>query len=507
MQEHEFTTEQYSENSENSEDQKLNSATPETETLPNVSADKELPEQETVVFSRPAQDFADTQNVSPISQTVAAGDEELFGKYEIRNWDFTPRIYKILSISAIFNILFLVAVAQTDVLRTKACDSPLVGGFCQVIDTLYVGGKILSTDSAFVDKPYERSELENAEIVWVDKTGLEPPMTYPAGYFQIANPQMFPPEGDPFLNGSDPNFPSVINTAPPITNPTSPNPIMPSPPVSKGSGVFNRPPRPIRNNPNAIVGKLPDGIKIPTTDDPTTANTKDKEKETTADNKTKEEPVKNNPKSDPITDIELNRQPLIDHGKYVSGLLNENKVDLKTPFLVQAKGKLNKDGKLEKDSFKIVNAQSSDQDMIDVIVRSIAAINDSGYLKYLEQLSGKDLNLLIKQDDQNVSAVVESELESETRAKSLKSTLELAISLVKSRKTGENQDDNDRDDLALLEGAKVERQGKKIIIKFDVKKDIAQSMIERKLKISKDSPTAKPNSTAQTVIPKENTGK
>jgi hypothetical protein len=120
-------------------------------------------------------------------------------------------------------------------------------------------------------------------------------------------------------------------------------------------------------------------------------------------------------------------------------------------------------------------------------------MNDSGYLQYIKEMSGKDLNLLLKQDDQFVSAVVETEMESEMRAKSIKSNLDLAISLVKMKKTTENADENDRDDLALLEGAKVERDGKKIIIKFDVKKDIAQPMLERKLKISRETPQTKPS--------------
>jgi len=501
MQENEFTTEQNSESKENRET--VNDA-PETVTAPNLSASAESTEQETFVFSQPA----DTYASAPVNSAtpMQAEDEELFGKYEIKSWDFTPRIYKIFAFSAIFNILFLVAVAQTDVLRTKACDSPLVGGFCQVLDTLYVGGKILGTDSEFVDKPFERTELENSEIVWLDQTGIEPPLNYPAGYFQIANPEDFVTPVDNTFNPDTSGFPSVVSPAAPMPNPTTANPVMPNPSINNG-GVFNRKQRLPKNNSKAIPNDLPAGINIPAQDDKTADTKKPDTKDTTADNKTKDESVKTNPKSEPVTDIELNRQPLIEHGKYVSGLLNANKVDLATPFVVQAKGKLNKEGKLDKDSFKIVQAQSADQDMIDVIVRSIAAINDSGYLQYIKEMSGKDLSLLLKQDDQLVSATVETEMETEMRARSIKSNLDLAISLVKLKKTSDNMDENDKDDLALLEGASVERQGKKIIIKFDVKKEIAQPMLERKLKISRDAPQTKPNSTAQTVKENVKTGK
>jgi hypothetical protein len=511
MQDQEFTKDQVSENLEN---QQSEFTLPEAETLPNINVgDADLPEQETVVFSQPVEDPPADQFEVPV-QTVSSADtvedEELFGKYEIKNWDFNPRLYKIFAFSAIFNILFVVAVAQTNILRSKACDSPLVGGFCQVIDTLYVGGKILGTDSEFVDKPYERTELENAEIVWLDQTGIEPPLDYPAGYFQIANPEMYQTV-DPLANPDNSGFPTVVNPAPMNPNPTMPNPTTVNPTTPNSPGVLGRKQRLAKPNKNAIPKDLPDGTNIPTTEDDNTADTKKPEKDPKTENKTGDNTAKTEPKSDPLTEVELNRRPLIDLGIYVSELLKENKVDLNTPFLVQAKGKLNKDGKIEKDSYKITQAVSNDQDMLEVINRSISAINDSGYLQYIKQLSGKDLNLMIKQDEQNISAQVESEMESERRAKSLKTTLDLAISLFKSKKQEDikagTSDQNDLDDLALLEGAKVEIQGKKIIIKFDVKKEVAQPMVERKLKISKDDPNTKPNSTAQTANPKENTSK
>src|SRR5829696_5733041 len=98
-------------------------------------------------------------------------EQELFQSYEVKNWDFSPRIYKILAVSAIFNILALMIIGQTSLLTTKGCDSPLVGGVCQVLDTLYVGGTVLSTDRGYIDDDYTKTELENAEIIWVDRTG------------------------------------------------------------------------------------------------------------------------------------------------------------------------------------------------------------------------------------------------------------------------------------------------------------------------------------------------
>ncbi|MBK8303577.1 MAG: hypothetical protein IPK98_09345 [Chloracidobacterium sp.] len=126
--------------------------------------------------------------------------------------------------------------------------------------------------------------------------------------------------------------------------------------------------------------------------------------------------------------------------------------------------------------------------MVDVIKEAIAAINDSGYLQYLKDISGKDFNLMLQQDETNISALVQSEMESETRARSISSALSLAMSIAKKAKSGEGADQNDKDDLILLENAKVEAIGKKVVIKFLVPKGTAMPMIRRKLAEQKAAP-------------------
>ena len=459
-----------------------------------------MQEQEVIIHQEPTQ--AIIHKPSPGAQ-----DDELLKNYEIKNWEFTPRFYKILAASAVFNILALVVFAQTNILQARACDSPWVGRVCQVIDTVYVGSTILNTDSGFVDKPYEKSELEDAEIVWIDQTGNDP-LHYPADYWAIANPERFQAVQDPMLSTS--GFENYQNYTPPANNFPAPTTV-PIPPANSTLPPQQLPPAAtkqiiIPDNPigeNPIARNPRKGIKT------TKPENKKPSENLTAENKqadeNKEQTVE---KTDPITDIELNKRPLIELGEFVNGLLKENKVDLQTPFVVQAKGKLNKEGKLDKNSYQILQASSADEDMIAVVQRSIAAINDSGYLQYLQQLSGKDLSLLLKQDETNITAQVESEVESETRAKSLKTSLDLAISLVKYKKESEEEKTaNDLDDLELLKGATVETDGKKIIIKFNVKKEIAQPMIQRKLLAPPEGEKTKSNSTAQTSSSSEKNGK
>ena len=174
-------------------------------------------------------------------------------------------------------------------------------------------------------------------------------------------------------------------------------------------------------------------------------------------------------------------------------------------FVVNASGKLTKDGKLDPKSFRYVKAESNDVKMIDVVKESIEAINDSGYLQYLKELSGKDFALMLQQDDLNITAVVQSELESDTRARSIKSSLDFAIGLAKMKKTAADADQNDKDDLILLESAKIEIDGKKVIIRFVIPKEIALPMIQRKLAEQKAKPR-QPNGNAA-AKPGDNTAK
>ena len=394
--------------------------------MPNFNANEELPEQETVVFSQPAQDFANTQSVSPTLQTVSTDDEQLFGKYEIKNWDYTPRIYKIFAASAIFNLLFLFAVAQTDVLRTKACDSPLVGGFCQVLDTLYVGGKVLSGDNEFAEKPYEPNDIQNAEIVWVDKTGIEPPLNYPAGYFQISNPEMFVPQSDPMnpANSSDPNFPTIVNTAP-MPNPTSPNPTIPQINTRRNNGGFLRPQKLPKVKGNEIPNGLPEGITLPGTEaDVNGKNNKSdiaKKDPKKDDKETSKQP---DIKSESIADFRPNKLPLKDLAKDVLQKRRDEKsnFDLSKNFSIEMNAVLTEDGKFDpKKTAYNPTRLTGDEKMINIAKSAMEKIGDSQVFYYLKSLGVDKINFVLEQNDQGIRAVIKANMPNKERAKSISS--------------------------------------------------------------------------------------
>lgn len=459
-------------------------------------------------------------------------EKELFGDYEIKNWNFSPRIYKIIGAAAMLNLFAVVVLAQGNLLTRKGCDSPLVSSICQVLDSVYVGSMILGTDSGYVDKAYDESGLGDADITYIDVSNDSPPLKYPDGYFALANPEqaalmqdatMFPSEfsAQPQFGGFPPAtaYPPVNDSSASAdllgSNPTLPpvnsNPIVGDLPTStSGSNPIARYPKPSRNY-RIPKYKTPKPAKIPkglTNDSP-----KELPKlggEETAKNKAGEPKEEKKPDaaeqtaetSKPVAEVEINKRPIKDLGAFVNDLLAKKEVNLQSDFSVGARGKLNKEGKLDPKTFKYTQAKAADPKMVEVIQQSIEALNQSGYLQYLSQLSGKDLNLLLQQDNVNLTATVQSEMESENRAKSIKSGLDLAISLAKLTKT----DPNDKDDLDLLKSATIESKGKQIIIRFAIPKPLAQDMIKRKLldEAAKAAQEQQPNGTAQNANANKN---
>jgi len=439
----------------------------------------------------------------PVTTTSAAGPD-LFKNYEVVSWNMSGRIYKILAISAVANILAILVVAQTSMLTMKGCESPLVGRVCQVLDTVYVGTLLFGTDRDYVDQAYEKTELADADITFVDVSGVTPPLSYPEGYFQIANPNefqaMLDQANNPAFDSSLSGFPDFSTTMP-----------------QTGGSLTDTPPIIPKSNPNILDGELPtfggggssvspNPVKTPRrkpVKPPVNSNDVDDlaQVEKTPDPvETKPTPEKTVDPTAPVDSYDINKRPFVDLATNVNDLLDKKQVNLASAFVVNAAGKLTKEGKLDPKTFRWGQVASEDQKMIDVVKEAITAINDSGYLQYLKDISGKDFVLQLKQDESTISAVVQSEMETDTRAKSIKSGLDLAIGIAKLKKQAENADQNDKDDLILLENAKIETDGKKIILKFLVPKEIALPMIQRKLAEQKAEPKQpNGNTNGQTV--------
>ncbi|MBS1795031.1 MAG: hypothetical protein JSS81_14315 [Acidobacteria bacterium] len=443
-------------------------------------------------------------------------EQELFQSYEVKNWDFSPRIYKILAFSAIFNVLALLIVAQSNLLTKKGCDSPLVGQVCQVLDTVYVGTKILSTDSSTGDVPYDPTQLSpDDEIVWVN---VADKLYYPEGYFALSNPELMQPQNiDPTMmpSGFD-NAQVIPGITPPAAN--SPNPALGGGVTNvPGGGLLNKPQKLPKVNKNPVNGKLPSPNDIlGDVDDNATKNPigpkktrPDKNKPNTdltavngnGQNTTPQATPSPSPTPNPddvATEdqygVYRNKKPLKDYAQ--KALVEVKKVKLDAPFSVTITADLDtgKDGKTivlkNAKPVKNPNQPAGDKKMEKLVQDAILAVGDSGWLGYLKTVAKVNkVTFTLTQDDNFVTARIVGDQQDENIAKTNASGLGGIISIAKGATDG--------DEKVLLEGATTTAEGKTLVLNVAIPKPVAQEMITRKLKEAEEKAAQKPSSTAQ----------
>ncbi len=449
-------------------------------------------------------------------------EQELFQGYEVKNWDFSPRLYKILVFSAIFNVLAIFVLGQTNLLTMKGCDSPLVGGVCQVLDTLYVGGTALAANKEYVNEPYEKTELPSAdEIVWIPVR--DEPFKYPEGYPGSWNASaVMPPQEIPG-DGTFPNIPGIPNpttsgadlmSSPAVLPPDNPNAVknMPSSPYSfenptipkQGKTPRIKTPKPQKNQTNPTINQnSPTTLDNLGVNNPTTSNT---------DPKTK------TPADDKVSEIVINKKPMQDFAVVVRTKYDKKEVDLTQNFKVVAVGFLTKAGNLDTtlDKNKLpksrVTIKEGNPEMILIAEQAIAAIGDSGWLGYLRNQGVEKINFTVVQDNDNLQVIITSDLATPERANTVSSgfggVISGALLLDKNgfKKLGD-------DEKVLLTNAKVSinpQNNRQFVLNFVLPKQQAQEMITRKLKEPKEEkPTEqKPNgNNAQVRTSNQNAGK
>nr|HQU93741.1 hypothetical protein [Pyrinomonadaceae bacterium] len=366
-------------------------------------------------------------------------------------------------------------VAQTPFLTARGCDSPFVGRVCQVLDMAYVGSVLFGTEREMADAEYERTQLGEADVVWIDQTGVPTQMEYPEGYFQIANPEQFQAQ-QAMLNGT--SNPYDFNTSGfPVT----------TPPVQSGSSLIDTPAIAPKKNPKARPDKLPDSpfdlSDVNGEDADKTANTN------TNSNKTDPKVAQNNPSPSPSPaedestpdkfGIFLNKRPMRVKAEETIADINANKVKTDTNFKVVVTGTLGlaKDGKtvVLKNTKPVIDpkAPKNDPAMEKLVQDWILAVGDAGWFGYLDKLKSKQLTITIEQNDAELVASVKADQPSENLARSAASGLNVVLQ-------GAALAVKD-DEKTFLEKAIVTAEGKTFVLNFAIPKPIVQEMIQRKL--------------------------
>lgn len=424
----------------------------------------------------------------------------LFEHYEIRNWDITSRIYKILGASAIINVLILFAFGQFNLLNTRGCDTPYIGMVCQVLDSAYVASTFLGKDNSWESRPYGKTEIGDDEVVTI--IDVSNPLTYPEGYFALANPEEFSKDTD--IAMIDPSAPGD----PTVSNPAGNTDLVGTPQVTP--------------TPNKEVGdqKLPEDLfkfeDKPSAKTPSVAKTKtpkpgkrdimSNESPTTLGNKTAQTTPKPTPESTPTKEDAqaakdefketFNKAPL---QVFADGIVdkvfpkdtNTEKIDLKQAFTVVFDGSITKEGKLETSKGKITFIKGEgNEEMVKVAKEAIAALGDSQLFIYLARapLNIDKVKITLVQDDKQISADITSVLPNNERAKTVSSGFNGLVQLANWNTS------DDKDVQTLLKATKFKAEGKNFTITFAMPKEDAHKLIDQKLQEARQKKSQTNNS-------------
>lgn len=453
-------------------------------------------------------------NAEPAATPTSEGD--LFHDYEVKTWEFSPRLYKIVAAAGVANLFALLIFAQTSLLTMKGCDSPLVGRVCEVLDVVYIASNLFGTERDYIDAVYERTELGvDEEVTFVDVSGDTPPLSYPDGYFQIANPleyqAMLDAQNSTMFSGDMSGFPTGI----PYTYP------------STGGSIIDTEPVIPRANPNVIDGDLPSfggssraasrprtrrpRRPIPAPTLPVIDDLGDDIAENKGDDKTPAPSPGQSPQPSPSPTgdeatedkfgVYINKRPLVDRANETVAKVDAKEVKLDAPFKVTIVGTLalGKDGKtmILKDPKPVPEPGVRNDPKMEKLVQDwILAVGDAGWLGYLDVIStkqkgkAKKITVTVEQNNESLQARILSEAASENEAKTLASSLGVLLTGAAMAVDG--------DELVFLKAASTTSQGKSLVLSLNLPKPIVQEMIQRKLAATKSQP-GRPNGVTGTA--------
>ncbi|REJ76371.1 MAG: hypothetical protein DWQ47_12250 [Acidobacteria bacterium] len=397
-------------------------------------------------------------------------EKDFLQGYEIRNLLVNPRMYRFFAIAAVINLIGLFAIGQSNMLSRSACESPFVNRICSVLDTVYFSSKLMTADTGYVVKEYEETKIKDSDVVWIDQTNVEPSLSYPVGYFQIANrDELAMMQQDLEAFPLDPLSP-ITPPPPPIIPPSRTNndPIMKPRPLPKTNGSLVDGDFDDSDNDE----KKPGGEEVadngkPDDDPESTPGVNDRE-------------VKPLPATAP--EIEINKQPLYDFVDGVVAKVSDKRVDLQRPFKVAMVARIDEKGKLDVEKSRwLTEEEEGDPDMILVAKDAVEKIGDSGWMWYLTEAGINDVRIVFYQDEDKLAAEVVALMPNEARAKSLSSQFStwLSTALFAHNNNIKKLED---DVITLMRAASFETEKNRLKIKFNLEKEVAHPIINTRLR-------------------------
>ena len=358
---------------------------------------------------------------------------DLFEKFEVNRDPRWQVLIKLVGASLILHLVFVWAAIYVPAFR----------------DTLNIAALIANTK--FVDKDYNATQIgDDVQVVQ-----LTDKFHYPEGYFafeqQLATGQL---PGQPAV--ADPFAPRIISQASrePKVDPEA----LPSPSPSPTSSASPAASPAASPSASAIAQASPSGS-------PLTPEQAQKELEKTAEQNNVTLPDEN----------EINKKVLKDFAAYANDLKNQGKLDFEKPFEIEIEAKLDEKGKLKDAKF---TKKAGDENLVDLFGKLVAALNDSGFLTYLQPISKDNpdatVKIIVKQGEKEVLASVTSEASSPERAESLAKALNNLLYFGAGSRAGHDEE-------VLMKNTNAAPDGKRVVVNFSMPRQSVVDMIKKQL--------------------------
>jgi hypothetical protein len=314
-------------------------------------------------------------------------------------------------------------------------------------DTLNIVALVAGTK--FVDRDYNATRIAD-DVQWVQAGDK---FRYPDGYFQPAGRLgvELPPENitSPDAVAVAPKIISLASNEKNVSPEASPSP---SPQAS---------PSPVASptaSPSAVAQASPASSPLTPDEAQTQLDKVAQQNDVTLPDET-----------------EINKKVLKDFAKYANDLKTQGKLDLDKPFEVVIEAELDANGKLKNPRF---TKKTGDENLVDLFGRMVAAVNDSGFLIYLQPISkdnpGATVKITVKQGEKEVLASVESETSSTQRAESLAKALNSLLFFGAESRAG-------KDEAVLMKNSNATPDGKRVVVNFSMPRQSVVDMIKKQL--------------------------
>jgi hypothetical protein len=167
----------------------------------------------------------------------------------------------------------------------------------------------------------------------------------------------------------------------------------------------------------------------------------------------------------------INKRPLKDWLAYANDLKTKNELDLTGTVRLIIIAQRDAKGKLHNPRPTV---QSGDPNLIAVAKRLVGAINDSNVLYFLEGSGEGQVRFIVMMDQAQITASVESEVESADQAQKMASGYGVMLLLGKAARQG-------KDEAVIYQNTRISARGRQVVVNFSMPRQAAGAMLKKQL--------------------------